>query len=582
MTQTQKIVAAVALVGLLVGGWWLTREAPEPPAPVAKTAPTPPKPEPTPPQVAPPPKVRVVETCEAARDYLKSEFEGELPDTPLARAQLSWDAGLSWAPGPIAEISPGGFQTTPRMKVPVGDLSLQVGKTERIQAAIALPGEAPHDVAALVWAGLNADDAERYQPQSESLKAWKAYRSARLDLRIYRWDRAKQAYRAHQLLDGPPTCDAPFDCGNDTLYPKPQLQAVGSQYLLVRALQREGCVMPGELCETVERMTVIGLDAERTMTRLAVIPIDVYTGLRPEPVLMRNRYLTYEPRFRDHNGDGALDLSLVGLKEKLTTVNESGMSVFSAVKRTMPYPIALRYLRTPKGFVPVELTMSDLFEPAFNKAVKRLTAKRLLVATAYRDLSDAANILQVIAEAVAHSSPEPPTELTDPTLYCVTVDNAGKGPVCRGEGLGAARAVDVDVIQSRAVDMVRMWARIRDDVPLDAVTRLDASLNRIFRWICKAGESELVETSPAAPPARPPIDPNAPPPPPTPVSTGAPGGELLPPAPPAPRQTPMPTGGTPHRGAASPNAAPAPAASPKTAPAPAASPKTAPAQPAGP
>lgn len=317
-------------------------------------------------------------------------------------------------------------------------------------------------------------------------------------------------------------------------------------------------------------MTIIGLDAERGMTRLAVLPIDVYTGLRPEPVLMRNRYLTYEPRFRDHNGDGALDLSFVGLKEKLTTVDASGLSVFSAVKRTMPYPIPLRYLRTPTGFVPVELTMSDLFEPAFNKAVKRLTAKRLLVATAFRDLSDAANILQVIAEAVAHASPNPPEAITDPTLYCMTVDNAGKGPTCRGEGLGGARAVDVDIIQRRAVDMVRMWARIRDDVPLDAAARLDGSLNRIFRWICKAGESDLVKTSPAAPPARPALDPNAAPPAPTPVSTGAPGGELLPPAPPKKRQTPMPTGGTPRGGAAVPQGvAPTPSPTPGQGKAPA-------------
>ena len=241
--------------------------------------------------------------------------------------------------------------------------------------------------------------------------------------------------------------------------------------------------------------------------------------------------------------------------------------VVRAVKRTMPYPIALRYLRTPKGFVPVELTMSDLFEPAFNKAVKRLTAKRLLVATAYRDLSDAANILQVIAEAVAHASPDPPAEITDPALYCMTVDDAGKGPTCRGEGLGGARAVDVEVIQSRAVDMVRMWARIRDDVPSDAVTRLDASLNRIFRWICKAGESELVATSPAAPAPRPPVDPDAPPPAATPVSTGAPGGELLAPAPPAPRQTPMPTAGTARGGAAAPQAAPVAPSTPPSKPA---------------
>ena len=41
--------------------------------------------------------------------------------------------------------------------------------------------------------------------------------------------------------------------------------------------------------------------------------------------------------------------------------------------------------------------------------------------------------------------------------------------------------------------MVRMWARIRGDVPGDAVKRLDDSLNRIFRWICKAGESEALQ-----------------------------------------------------------------------------------------
>ena len=201
----------------------------------------------------------------------------------------------------------------------------------------------------------------------------------------------------------------PLIVGAETLYPKPMIEAVGAQYLLVRALERQGCVVEGESCETVERM-IVGLDAERKMKRLAVLPIDVYTGLKPKPVLMRNRYITYEPRFMDHNGDGALDLSLVGLKEKLTTTDERGLSVFSAVKRSMPYPIALRYLRTPTGFVPVELTMSDIFEASFNQAVTRLTAKRLLVATAYRDLSDAANILSVIAEAVAHASPNPPTE----------------------------------------------------------------------------------------------------------------------------------------------------------------------------
>ena len=103
---------------------------------------------------------------------------------------------------------------TPQVKVPVGKLSLEVGPTERVQASIALPGEAPHDVAALVWAGLDAEEAARYQPQTDSLAAWKAYKSARLDLRLYRWSRAKQAYVVHGLLEAAPTCDAPFDCGS--------------------------------------------------------------------------------------------------------------------------------------------------------------------------------------------------------------------------------------------------------------------------------------------------------------------------------------------------------------------------------
>ena len=567
MTHFYKIAAALGAVAIALGAWWALSDTPKEPVKAAKA---PPKKAAKAPAPKPPPKqtvVRVIETCEAARDYLQSQFEGELPDTPLARAELSWDAGLTWAPGPVAARSEGAFQLTPQQSVPVGTVSLKVGPTERIQASIALPGEAPHDVAALVWAGLDAAEAARYQPQTDALEAWKAYRSARLDLRLYRWNRAKQAYVVHQLLDTAPTCDAPFDCGHESLYPKPRIQAVGAQYLLVNALERQGCVVEGESCETVERMTLVGLDAERVMTRLAVVPIDVYTGLRPEPMLMRNRFITYEPQFMDHNGDGALDLSLVGRSEKLTTTNDKGLSVFSSVKRAMPYPVALRYLRTPTGFVPVEMTMSDIFEPAFNQAVTRLTAKRLLVATAYRDLSDAANILQVIAEAVAHASPNPPTELRDPTLYCISVDNGGKGPVCRGEGLGGARALDTDTIQSRAVDMVRMWARIRGDVPADAVKRLDEALNRIFRWICKAGESELAKTSPDAPPKREPRDPDAPPPPPTPVSTGAPGGELVPPSAPAPRQTPMPTAGTSR--AKVPEKA-APAASPSGAPKPSA------------
>jgi len=477
---------------------------------------------------------------------LAGDFEGELPDTPLARAQLSWDAGLTWAAGPVAQITEGAHHASPLRSVPVGEVALSVSKTERIQAAVVLPGSEPPDVAALVWAGLDAAEAERYAPQTEELKAWKAYRAARLDLRIYRWERRKQAYVMHRLLDGPPTCDAPFECGSAALYPKPQLAAVGAQLLLVSAQQREGCLIEGELCEVVDRMTVVALDAERAMKRLAVLPTDVYTGLRPAPVLMRNRYLSYEARFQDHDGDATLDLTLVGAREKLTTVNAEGRSAFSSVKRKMPYPISTRYLRTPEGFVPVERTMSDLFEPFYNKAVKRLTDKRLLVATAYRDLFDAANILRVIAEATAHASPRPPSELTDPTLYCLTMDDGGEGPTCRGEGLGGARAVDVEALQARAVELVRMWARIRREVPVDAADKLDASLKHSFRWICEAGESELARTSPEPPPPRPVPGPDTPPPSPTPVSVGLPGGALQAPVPRAPRKTPMPTAGTPR------------------------------------
>ncbi|MDP6945915.1 MAG: hypothetical protein QF464_17325, partial [Myxococcota bacterium] len=249
---------------------------------------------------------------------------------------------------------------------------------------------------------------------------------------------------------------------------------------------------------------------------------------------MRNRYVSFEARFRDFNGDGALDLLLLGAKERLTTVNDKGFTVFSAVNRSMPFPVGARYLRTPEGFTPVELTMSDLFEPFFNRAVKRLTTKPLLVATAYRDLQEAANILRVIAEATAHASPHPPEDVTDPTLYCLTVDNGGKGPVCRGEGLGGARAVDVTALQSRAVDMVRMWARIRPDVPGDVRKKMDGSMNHIFRWICKASESALAKQSPEPPPARPPLDPDAPPPPPVPVTSGGAGGSSPPPIKPSP------------------------------------------------
>ncbi|MDP6945721.1 MAG: hypothetical protein QF464_16340, partial [Myxococcota bacterium] len=205
MTRTQQIGAAVVVVALAAGGWWMSREPPAPkvatPAP-AQAPPTKPKPPPPPPPK--PLEVRVIESCEAARDYLAGKFEGALADTPLAPAQLSWDAGLTWAPGPLAPITEGAFHATPRQSVPVGEVALEVSKTERVQAAVALPGADPPDVAALIWAGLDAAKAERFVPRSEKLQAWEAYRQARLDLRVYRWNAAKRSYEAHRLFDGAP------------------------------------------------------------------------------------------------------------------------------------------------------------------------------------------------------------------------------------------------------------------------------------------------------------------------------------------------------------------------------------------
>ncbi len=129
MTQTQKIGGVVAVVALAIVGWWATQDSPPPPkkAEAPKAAPAPePAPAPAPKPKAP--EIRVIETCEAARDYLNSQFEGELPEHPLALAQLSWDAGLTWAPGPVAETTPGGFHAVPQRSVSVGEMKLTVSK----------------------------------------------------------------------------------------------------------------------------------------------------------------------------------------------------------------------------------------------------------------------------------------------------------------------------------------------------------------------------------------------------------------------------------------------------------------------
>lgn len=523
-----QALTAVAFVAVGVFVWKLNSADVEPAPPTPAPAPAAATPTTEQPAVARPKAPVVAEPksadpCVEARKWFEGQPGSAMPDTDRGALELSWDAGLAFGAGEPPQVVPAAYHATPVASAPVGDVELKVKKDERIQSIIALTADAQPRVLALVWAGIDLSDPDKLAPEGEDLEAWEAYRKARLELRYYAWNKASGRYAVEDTVAGSVTkCESPFGCDELLAFPRPRIEAIGGQLVMVRTKVQSGCEAEEHVCAALEWAAVyaVGPDGTRQLFQL---PLEIYSAERPTSPPMRHRVFMFEPRFQDMDGDGQLDLALRTIGERYVKFldptpepghegHEPGSEATVTGNEIVPghdeeeepefsryvlrdsmfpnrNPFAVRWLIRDGQLIEVDRTFTDVLREDWNLALraadKKLTA--MTVASVMRVLRGLAVAVEALPDV---PGPRPDTSL-DRGLTCLVADLTGEGkPLCSVLGRVRILVNDRDQVVRLLVGALSLVEQVKADVPAEPMGPVTARFEALFGALCPASGTQ--------------------------------------------------------------------------------------------